>query len=281
MKTIIYATDFSENSIAALKVAHSFAKKFSSKLIVMHVFDMSITLASTVALSYLKKEKKLYIENHAKLRSFFDQHLDEVELYLDLNFVVVEGSSVANSILENAVKYNANLICVGAKGASAIKEFLMGSTPKVLLKKSPCALMVVPATTKKTTLHKMVYATDFEQADIFALKRLVKIAQKFDAQIKIVHISTKNEYAGEDQMEWFKEMLHEKVNYAKIEFDLIFSDAISEDLWDYVHDNEANLLTMLERKDGTFYQKYLQPDTVAKMLKDSSIPLLSFNVGSL
>lgn len=281
MKTIIYATDFSENSIMALKVAYGFAKKFKSKLIVLHVFDMPVTLASTVAVSYLKKEKKLYVENRNKLKNFFDQHVDEVEMYLDVNFIVVEENSVANAILENAIKYNADLICVGAKGASALKEFFLGSTGKALLKKSPCTLIVVPATTKKTLFNKMVYATDFEQADIFALNRLVKIARKFDAQISVVHFTTKNEYAGEDQMEWFKEMLQEKVNYANMKFDLIFSDTIFEDLLDYVNDSEANLLAMLERKDNTFYQKYLQSDTVTKMVKDISVPLLSFNVGSL
>lgn len=281
MNTIIYATDFSENSITALKVAHRFTKKFSSKLIVMHVFDMPISLTGTVAVSYLKKEKKLYAENHTKLRNFFDQNLDEVEMYLDLNFIVVEGNSVANAIMENAAKYNADLICVGTKGASALKEFLLGSTAKALLQKSPCALLVVPTNSKKILLNKMVYATDFEQADIFALNRLVKIALKFDAQINVVHFTAKNEYAGDDQMEWFKEMLQEKVHYANMEFNLIFSDTIFEDLLDYVNTTQANLLAMLERKESTFYQKYLQTDMVAKMIKDSTVPLLSFNVESL
>jgi len=281
MKTILYATDYSENSVSALRLAYSLAKKFSAKLIVMHVFDMPITLASTVTVTYLKKEKKLYVENRAKLKNFVDHYLDTIEMYMDLNFVVYEGTSVSSSIIEKAIKFNADLICVGAKGTSVIKELLLGSTANTLLKKSPCALLVVPTGSEKTELTKMVYATDFEQADIFAINKLAKIAKKFDAQIRVVHITTRNEYDGEGQMEWFKETLKQKVDYAKMEFDLVFSENVFEDLLWYLENAEADLLVMLERKESTFYQKYFQSDKVQQMVKKSPVPLLSFNVGGL
>ncbi|SEL28019.1 Nucleotide-binding universal stress protein, UspA family [Maribacter orientalis] len=281
MKTILYATDYSENSVSALRLAYSLAKKFSAKLIVMHVFDMPITLASTVTVTYLKKEKKLYVENRAKLKNFVDHYLDTIEMYMDLNFVVYEGTSVSSSIIEKAIKFNADLICVGAKGTSVIKELLLGSTANTLLKKSPCALLVVPTGSEKTELTKMVYATDFEQADIFAINKLAKIAHQFDAQIRVVHITTRNEYDGEGQMEWFKETLKQKVDYAKMEFDLVFSEKVFEDLLWYLENAQADLLVMLERKDSTFYQRYFQPDMVKQMVKNSPVPLLSFNAGGL
>lgn len=279
MKTILYATDYSKNSVSALRIAHIFAKKFNAKLIIMHVFEMPISLASTVTVTYLKKEKKLYVENRAKLKEFFTKHLDITDM--DLNFVVYEGTSVSSSILEKAIKFNADLICVGAKGASVLKELLLGSTANALLKKSPCALLVVPTGGEKTELTKMVYATDFEQADIFAINKLAKIAKKFDAQIRVVHITTRNEYDGEGQMEWFKETLKQKVDYAKMEFDLVFSEKVFEDLLWYLENAQADLLVMLERKESTFYQKYFQPDMVQKMVKNSPVPLLSFNAGGL
>tara|TARA_R110002051_G_scaffold26108_8_gene63103 strand:- start:336 stop:1181 length:846 start_codon:yes stop_codon:yes gene_type:complete len=281
MKTILYATDYSENSVSALRLAYSLAKKLSAKLIVMHVFDMPITLASTVTVTYLKKEKKLYVENRAKLKNFVDHYLDTIEMYMDLNFVVYEGTSVSSSIIEKAIKFNADLICVGAKGASVLKELLLGSTAKTLLKKSPCPLLVVPTGGEKTEMNKMVYATDFEQADIFAINKLAKIARQYDAQVRVVHITTRNEYDGEGQMEWFKETLKQKVDYAKMEFDLVFSEQIFEDLLWYLENAEADLLVMLERKEGAFYQKYFQPDLVQQMVKKSTVPLLSFNVGGL
>lgn len=281
MKTILYATDYSENSVAALRLAYTIAQKFNAKLIVIHVFDAPITLASTVSISYMKKEKRHFIEHDAKIKKFVNQHLGSQSKYSDIHFVVEEEGSVSDGILETAVKSNADLICVGSTGTSPIKEFLLGSTAKALLKKTPCPLLVVPADNTVIRLHKMVYATDFEQADIFAINKLVKIAQKFDAQIRVVHITTKNDYVGDEQMAWFKGMLQEKVVYAQLEFDLIFSENVFEELLWYLEDCEADFLAMLERKDSSFYQKYLQTDLVRKMVKDSNVPLLSFNVGGL
>lgn len=278
VKTILYATDYSENSIAALKSAHLLAQKFNAKLIVMHVFDIPTSLASPVSVSYMNKVKRLLIENRTKLKSFCSEHLGGGWEAANINIVLNEDDSVWNGILDKAIKFDADIIVVGTKGASQVKEFLLGSTTKALIRKAPCTVLAVPETAKTVHFKKMVYATDFEQADIFALQRVIKIANKFDAHVRVVHITRQNEYSGEEQMEWFKEMLNEKVEYKKLDFDLIFSDTIFEELVRYLEDSEADLLTMLERKNNTFYQKYLQRDMVKKMVNHSEVPLLSFNV---
>lgn len=281
MKKILYATDYSQNSISALQLAHKMAKKFEANLIVMHVFDVPISLASPVSLTYLKKEKRLFVEHRAKLKSFCAEKLGDSFDKSEITFLVEENVSVPNGILEKAFKLNVDLIVVGTKGASQIREFILGSTPKALINKSSCPVLVVPAKLGITLIKKIIYATDFEQADIFAIKRLVKIARKLNAEIRVIHISTEKDYKGKDQMEWFKEMLQEQVAYDKLEFILIFSDTIFEELVWFLEDSEADLLAMLERKESTVYQKYFQTDMVNKMIKNITIPVLSYSTGGL
>ena len=192
-----------------------------------------------------------------------------------------EDGSVSEGILEKAFKHKVDLIVVGTTGASQIKEFLLGSTPKALIQKATCPVLVVPKDFKGTAIHRMVYATDFEQADIFAINELVNIAETLGAEIRVVHITSKKEYAGKEHMEWFKEMLNEKVHYDHIAFDLLFSEEIFESIVDYIKDSDADLLAMLERKESTFYQKYFEKDMVKKMVNNISVPLLSFNARGL
>lgn len=281
MKTILYATDYSQNSVSALQFAYQFAEKFSAQLIVMHVFDIPIALASPVSITYMNKEKRQFVENREKLKTFCTEHLGGSWENSDINFVVDEDDSVPNGILEKALKFDVNLIVVGSKGASPIKEFFLGSSTKVLIRKAPCPLLAVPANSKVIHLKKMVYATDFEQADIFAINKLVEIAKKFDAEIRVLHITTQKEYAGEEQMEWFKEMLKEKVQYEKMDFDLFFSDTVVAELNWYLNDSEADLLSMLEREEGGLFRKLFHKDVVLKMREEITIPLLSFNAGGL
>ncbi|WP_282074305.1 universal stress protein [Maribacter aquivivus] len=281
MKTILYATDYSENSVSALRVAYILAKKFNAKLIIIHVFDIPITLASTVTLTYLKKEKKHYVKNRKMLKNFFAKHIDEPVNDQNISFVVDEENSVTNSLLEKAVKFSVDLICVGAKGTNTVKEFLLGNTAISLLRKSPCTLIVVPKGCEKIHFNKIIYATDFETADIFAINKLANIANKFNAQIRVVHITTGKENEVEAQMEWFKEDVRAKVDYAKIEFDLVFSEKFIEDLLWYLEHTKADVLAMLERKENTFYNKYFHSDLVKTMVKKSTVPLISFNIGGL
>ncbi|SDE34111.1 Nucleotide-binding universal stress protein, UspA family [Pricia antarctica] len=277
MKTILYATDYSENSVPALWSAFLLAEKFDAKLIVMHVFDIPIFLASPVSVTHMNNEKKRIVENRAKLKNFIKEFLGHPEDKIDMSFVFVENRSVWSGIQEKAIKFNADLIVVGTKGISPVREFLLGGTTKALIKNATCPVLAVPEGAGIENLNTMVYATDFEQADIFAINRLVKIAEKFDAAIKVLHITTKKEYAGEELMEWFKDMLEQKTSYENMEFELIFSDAIFKELNEYLNHTSADLLVMLERKGRNFFEKYIQKDMVKKMVSEITVPLLSFN----
>ncbi len=280
MKTILYATDYSENSIAALQFAHHWSKRMKAELIVLHIFDIPISLVSPVTIAYARKEQKRYKEHQAKLKSFYETHLEPFPKGKNIRVEVGESVSPADGIIEKAVELNADLIVVGAKGASKLKELILGSTSKVLIRQAPCAVLTVPEKADLVKIRAIVYATDFEEADIFALRKLTKLAKTFDATIKLIHISTKKEYEGVQQMQWFKEMLQEHVDYDKLEFNLIYSDCINEELNGFLEGAHADLLAMLEREKGIFY-KLFNGDLVTKMQSDVSIPLLRYSLAGL
>ena len=95
--------------------------------------------------------------------------------------------------------------------------------------------------------------------------------------MKVVHIPTKSEYSSEEQMEWFKEMVDQKLSYDNIHFHLIISNNILEGLHAFVKNSNADLLAMLEREDKGFWGKTLYGDKVIKMKSASNIPVLCYN----
>ncbi|NNK11221.1 MAG: universal stress protein, partial [Flavobacteriaceae bacterium] len=62
MKNLLYATDFSENSIPAFHFAAMLSERLKAKLHVLHVYDMKATFISTVSLTYGKREEIMYKE---------------------------------------------------------------------------------------------------------------------------------------------------------------------------------------------------------------------------
>jgi nucleotide-binding universal stress UspA family protein len=277
MKTILYATDYSQNSVNALIMAHTMAKKLNCKLIVMHVFDDPVALAGSVSITYLKKEKKLFKEHTMRLRNFYSEHLGIPVNETDVQIEVAENDSAVAALLENAARFDADLLVIGTKGASRFKEIFLGSTTKALIKKAPCPVMAVPHTYASETIKTIIYATDFEEADIFAIKKLTAIAKPFNAAIKVVHVTNKTEYAGDQQMEWFKDMLGQKVSTENMAFEVVVSDEIFTAIYAYVLKTGADILVMLERSEKGIYHQLFHGDLVARMESKILVPLLSFN----
>jgi nucleotide-binding universal stress UspA family protein len=277
MKTLLYATDYSVNSIAALKFAEVLREKLRAKLYVLHVFDMSATLISTVSLSYARREEASFKDHNTRLHDFCKKHLGKEPDEKEVIITVSENSIPSSGILEKAEAIDADLLIIGMKGSNVVREFLIGSTTSSLIDKSYIPVLAVPTDTKAESIRTIVYATAFEEADILAVRRLVALAEPFKAEIKLIHISTKSEYAGEDQMAWFKEMLQHKVSYPKISFELRFSEDILRSLIEYLKEVDGSMIAMLEREGHSLIKSIWHQDIVKRMKTEVKLPLLSFH----
>ncbi|NND80469.1 MAG: universal stress protein [Maribacter sp.] len=281
MKTILYATDYSDNSIAALQFAHSLSNKLKGNLIVLHVFDLSVTIASTVSLSYSRKEVKAFKEHKSRLYSFCEEHLGVEPDNSNITLKIIEGTPASEAIINYANEFKVDLIVVGKKGESAIKEALLGSTTSALIEKANCPVLAISEDTANNKIKTIVYATAFEEADLLAIAEIVGIAEQSKASINVVHISTKEEYSGEEQMEWFKEMLQQKINYDKLNFELRFSEDVFSALNQYVDEINPDLLVMLERQGHSLIKSIWHRDIVKRMMTESKFPLMTFHKKNL
>lgn len=275
MKSLLYATDYSENSVPALKFAWKLSQKLNIPLYVLHVFDIAATFISTVSIAYVRLEETSFKKHAELLREFCLEHLGVEPDKKILIPVVAEGSIPANTILEKAESFEAGMIFAGKTGSTLMKDLLIGSTATGLIEKSPLPVMLLPASFTSGDIKTIVYATAFEQADIFAIRDIAQWASLFEATIKVFHVSTKAEYAGRDQMEWFKEMLFQKVKYKPITFELRFAEDIFSSMTGYLVEEKADLLAMLEREGHQLFTGLWHRDLVKRMKGEMDIPLLS------
>ena len=281
MKTILYATDYSKNSIAALRYAQKLSIMLAARLVVTHVFSYPIVTQGMI-IEHLPEMRKQALKIHrTKLEDFCKAHLGQEWKTKKIQIAPVEDLAILDGVLAIAADWHAELIVVGAKGESAFQDTILGTTTKRLIKKAACPVLAIPSEASYAAPKTIVYATDFEQEDVFAIQKTVELAQHFKSKIRVVHISTKKEYAGEIQMEWFKNALAEKVNYQSLEFKLLFSEDIFESLRDYLVEVNADMVVMLEREKQGFLKKLFHRDLVKKMQSYGELPLLSFNEANL
>jgi nucleotide-binding universal stress UspA family protein len=281
MKTILYATDYSMNSVAALKYSQKLSAMMNSRLVITHVFSYPIVTESVIT-DHLPELRKENLKNHrAKLQDFCREHLGDQWKKMNLHIAPVEDLSILNGLLAVAADWQAELLLVGTKGESVLQDILLGTTTKRLIKKAACPVLAIPSAAGYTAPKTIVYATDFEQEDVYAVQKTLELAKRFKSKLYVVHISTKKEYAGKMQMQWFKNALEEKVTYEHLEFEQLFSEDIFESLRLYLEEVGADLLVMLEREKRGFLKRWFHRDLVKKMHSYGELPLLSFNEANL
>jgi len=280
MKTILYATDCSKHDIDILQYAHELCNKLKASLILLHVYSIPPIQFSTI-------RPRKYLSTHAHdeqlniLKEYTTKHIKQNAIKTQIRFEVTENISVSDGILSSIKEVSPDLLLVGMKDDHTAREMFSGSIAKALLEKVNCPLLIVPNMQNFKSIKKIVYATDFEEDDILAIQRLVEIAQPLNAEINIVHIATKDEYAGKDRMEWLKEMLQEKVVYQNITFQMVYQDTVYDGLRSYINSNNADVVALLEREENGFFKRLFHKDLTKKIESNITIPMLSFNQAHL
>jgi nucleotide-binding universal stress UspA family protein len=267
MKRILYAADYSENGISAFQYAINLSEKLKAGLFALHVFN--------------KDRAEPAEGQYQKLVDFCKEHYDGDLNKADINFDVVEDKSIINGIITKANKINAHLIITGSKSKTTVKKLLLGNTVESLIVKSPCPILTIPSSLEIKKINTIVYASDFEGKDLNAIYYLVKLVKPDHPAIRIVHISRRKEYKGDEQMRWFMELLEEKIAYPNIDAEVVFADNIFNSLKTYLAHKNADMLVMLERDSKGLMKKLFHDDLVKKMESLGNIPLLSFNENRL
>jgi len=276
MKTVLYATDRTEQSVPMLHYAHDMSVRLGADLVILYVYQYpQIRVAVTRRPEQI--ELKIVEEQKEILKAFCKEHLGSEINGKKVRFEAACDDSVLNAILEKSGQISPDLILIGRKEKHTDRGIFAGDIGQGLVKKSSCPVLIAPNDVNGTSVDTIVYATDFEEADILAIKRLVPIAKTVDAKIHIIHVVSKDKYAGKEKMEWFEDMLAEQVDYGNMEFNLVFSDNIVKEIDSYSMSVKADLLVLLHREEKDFFQNLFNRSVVAKLEDHIGIPLLSFN----
>lgn len=140
MKTILYATDFSECSRAVFPLACALARDDSARLIVLHVVParapkdgFTTTLEPTAAFEADWKSYRDEMENRL-------MNLESPDPRVKMERVLKEGD-VAETILHTANETGCDLIVMGTHGRSVEFLHLMGSVAEYVSRNAPCAVL--------------------------------------------------------------------------------------------------------------------------------------------
>ena len=152
IRTILVATDFSDASAPATAYAFAIARTLKAHLYVLYVVPEDDVRLITAIRTHLQSD----VTPAALVETFYkeaDQRLarlmeDACVTDLVHERLIVTGEPAA-AIMGWAVAKQVQIIIIGTHGRHGVTRFLMGSVAERVLREAPCAVLVVPATTRR------------------------------------------------------------------------------------------------------------------------------------
>ncbi|MEO8934828.1 MAG: universal stress protein [Xanthomarina sp.] len=276
MKNVLLPTDFSENSWNAIKYAIEFHEGTACNFFLLHVSRLPHLLLNEVPYTstqdvvqdiYAKPSKTQLVELQKRISKEIPlsvQH--KFYTLVDLNFLV-------QSVREHVKKKNIELIVIGTKGASGHKRVLLGSNTGDIITKVACTTLVVPENARYKKIKELAFPTDFAlQYNLNALDPIIKIIQKNNAVLRVVHISKKTSVLNTDQLK-NKELLEDYFHANTLVFNFITNENIEVAVQNFVESSEVDMLTMVA-KNVNYFQQILFHSKVEKISYHVDIPFL-------
>ena len=146
IRRILYPTDFSEASKAAMTAACELADKFEAELHVLHVLhDLASLMPFTAIAIWTDPDHIAEISDKAKhmLAEIPDANWSKGKDVLRK----IEVGNVAYAITTYAHLHCIDLIVIGTHGHSGLMHALLGSTAEKVVRTAECPVLTVPSKT--------------------------------------------------------------------------------------------------------------------------------------
>jgi nucleotide-binding universal stress UspA family protein len=140
-KAILFATDFSESSDYAFRYAHFLAKKFNSRLLIIHIINEPVDLRGFYVphISFEKLEEEIEEGAQKMMEKFCRTHIRDYDNYQTF---IIPGIPF-DEIIKKAVEESADLIIMGTHGRTGLDHVLFGSTAEKVVRKSTVPVMTI------------------------------------------------------------------------------------------------------------------------------------------
>ena len=275
MLSILLPTDFSENSMNAVKYALEFFKHQKVNFFFMHAY-----------------QNDFYNHDELASRAVFDDVLDKVKNQSQKNLENLLETvkkttsnpkftyhiiSAYNTLVDEANLIvdakNIDLIVMGTKGKSDERHIIFGSHTFQVLKYVKCPVLAIPSNYTNTQPKRILFPTNYLiPYKHRELKLLCELAASCKSTIDVLYISRSDKLSlrQEDNQAFIKEI----VCKTKMDFHIKHSKKIAETIQNYIKNNDIDMLVMVNTQHS-FLEDMLFPSNIDIVSVNLKIPLLA------
>ncbi len=207
LRKILWATDFSPFSEAALLYALAIARRYGAQIYLAHViWEDAFQMVVPEAVASMLKEAERHVENQmarllvsGRFRGISHQ-------------VLILRGEIWPALSAMIEKHEIDMLIIGTHGRTDMRKLLLGSVAEQIFRLASCPVLTVgPRASGKvpeeTELRQILYATDFAPTSGFAAAYALSLAQEHQAHLTLLHVMQEGAHPSPEMAARMKESL--------------------------------------------------------------------------
>lgn len=276
MKKILVPTDFSENARQALDVAVTIAKKTDAEIVLLHVNEQ-VGAALPVSEYYYTYDRSIEEKYLNMVHENLEKMLTEVATSLGADNIrtAVIGGPFSTIVADIVQTEGIDLIVMGTKGASGLKEFFVGSNTEKIVRIAKCPVLTVHDD-KITEFKNVVVPTTLETDQKKLFEGLQEWEAIFGCKFYLLYINNPGAYRGDHDIEAREKQLLKATGLKDVEIYKTETFTLNEEqvIFDFAKERNADLIVM-----GTHQRRGLSHILLGSLTEDTinhaAIPVLA------
>lgn len=276
MKNILLPIDFSENSLNAARYGAELATYTKDRLVLFHCYQLPVEVMNTFG--YISDDEYLRVETLELLEDIANGLVkSHPELSIKWMTDMGDFSTQVKRIVDDM---EIDLVIMGTKGASGLKEIFMGSNTSHIIENIDCPVLAVPEDVKFKPLNKMLYATDFNIEDFESINKLCGLSKIFKAEVLVGHISDgRSKERDAELLEWFMELAGPKLCCGNIRFTIHENADFFDGINQIIKEEGIDLISVSTVKKA-FFDKVFGISHTRKLSCHLQVPLMAYHIGN-
>jgi nucleotide-binding universal stress UspA family protein len=274
LKNVLFTTDFSSASLAAMPYAAAIVRAFGGKLHLGHI-EAAAPLSAGLADPHLYEAVgKEAAEHLAALRTSPDLQ------GLQPALVLAEGNF--KSELQKIVsRDNIDLVVTGTRGRTGLRKMLLGSITEEICRDVTCPILTVGpgmSFNQAAAFRPVLFPTNISDLSRKAVPYIAMLAREFGAQVTVLHVLAPHEGIGENHKSLPESvragmaMTYPELAAMKAEFMVAYGDT-AETVMRVAREKNAGLIAMRIR--NAFRPGVLRERTAYRIIAGATCPVVT------
>jgi len=269
MKRILLPTDFSENAEKAINYALAMMKGEPCEFILLNTYKEPHSGAAMVIsiLDILKKDslEALAVEE-ARLKPKGEGEAWRIT-------TACEHGDLADVVRSLVVRHSIDLVVMGTKGASGVREMLMGSNAAAIIANCPTTVLAIPENAAFESPTDLGFAADFEhlaQSDM--LQPLKELAIRFRARLHVINMQQENDAVNVDKAAIEQALRTSFGPGVNQQYEYVVATDIEKDIEQFIEEKGIQHLFVVRLK-RSFLERLFHRSMTRKLAFHTKVPL--------